>query len=233
MKLAIMQPYLFPYLGYFQLISSADHFVIHDDVQYIKGGWINRNRLQKCGREMLFTFSVKQGGSKLKINERSYSSEWLEDKSSILNRLKDAYGKAPCFSDVFSLVQKAMDIPTPNVALFNTEALKLTTKSLGIDTPITLSSDLKMPDELRAESRVLEICRRFKADTYINAVGGKELYSLESFKNEGVNLLFLKARNVPYSQGHGGFLPFLSILDVMMWNSTGAVRDMLGEFDFV
>ena len=125
MKLASMQPYLFPYLGYFQLIRAAGRFVVSDDVQYIRGGWINRNRILSGNKPLLFTFSVKRASHSLNINERYFSEKNAEDKKGFIHMLHSAYAKAPYYDPTIRLIHNILENREQNVSHFIEQSIKI------------------------------------------------------------------------------------------------------------
>ena len=233
MKLALMQPYLFPYLGYFQLISACDTFVVHDDVQYIKGGWINRNRIGMNGRDHLFTLSVASAPSSALINERTFSSQHRAEVAKLRRVLEAAYRKAPHFSSTMDIVDEVFASEDIGVSRVATRSLALVCKRLGIERRWLLSSELAKNDTLKGQDRVLEIARVLGATGYMNAIGGLELYERAAFIERGIAIDFLRMRFVPYAQLSPTFVPGLSILDVLMFNSLDRTRELLTEYDLV
>ena len=229
MKIGIMQPYLFPYIGYFQLINAVNRFVIHDDVQYIKGGWINRNRIQVQNEDHLFTFSLKKDRSFNKINARVFSSELFREKIAFLRFIKFNYKSAPYFSESFDLLEEILSINDNRVSPFITNSLKLICGYLDIDTSFYISSELKKNNELKGQNRVVEICQKLKGNIYINLSGGKKLYSKEVFKEHGIKLLFLETGEIEYEFGKSFFIPNLSIIDVLMYNSRQHIKELLKQ----
>lgn len=230
MKIAIMQPYIFPYIGYFQLINCADQFVIYDDVQYMKGGWINRNRILMNNRELLFTFSVNSGSLHDKISSRQFARAFPHERNKFMKQLHAAYSKAPHFLETMSLIESIFSYDENRVSLFITNQLKLLCAHIGIETTIVLSSDIPKDDSLKAEERVIDICRRLGGSLYINSIGGRELYSRASFERKGLQLQFIQSKLPSYPQFGSEFIPALSIIDVLMFNSRDEVRTMLGEY---
>lgn len=231
MRLAIMQPYLFPYLGYFQLINSVDIFVVHDDVQHIKGGWINRNKILLNGDEYLFSLPVKKDSSLLNINKRYYADDNGKESYKILRIIQNAYQKAPFFNAVYCLIKEVFSFDDLNISNFNGNQLILICKYLRIETPIVFSSDLKKNNGLKAERRVLNINKVLKSDHYINPIGGIELYNKDLFAENGVKLSFLNPLPRPYCQFKNNFISGLSIIDVMMFNSIPEIVDMLNDYE--
>jgi len=229
-----MQPYIFPYIGYFQLIAAVDRFVIHDDVQWIKGGWINRNRILANGQPRYITLPIQNASSSLNINERELSSDAERHKKKILQRIHGAYRKAPYFNSVISLVSRCLACQQKNISRFAVNCLRECCNHIGLDTPFVLCSELDKDDQLRASDRVLEIIRVMKGRHYINPIGGTDLYEKKQFSEREVRLSFIKTRNVPYQQFQNpAFIPFLSIIDVMMFNSKEEIAVLLREYDLL
>ena len=232
MKLAIMQPYFFPYLGYFQLMAMSDVFVLHDDVQYIKGGWVNRNRILLNGADRMITFPVQKGAYDLAINERNYV-DGNQPRRDILNLVKQAYARSPCYREIFPIVEELLHYEDSNVARFNENLIRRIADYLGLACSIITSSGLEKDDSLAGEARVLEICKRLGATGYTNPQGGQTLYDTATFRAAGIALRFLVMRPVPYAQRSPGFMPYLSIIDVLMELGAAGIRPYLAEFDLV
>lgn len=226
-KIAIMQPYLFPYIGYFQLINAVDEFVIYDNIQYTKKGWINRNRILVNGTDAYLTLPLKKDSDYLNIVERHLSDEWRSERKKILTRITESYKKAPYFSSVFPLVEKIIRFEETNLFYFIFNSIKELNDHLEIKTPIIISSKITINKDLKAEKKVIALCKERNAKTYINPIGGIELYNREEFKEQGLSLQFLKANNILYPQFKNEFVPFLSIIDVLMFNSKEEVQDHL------
>lgn len=232
MKLGIMQPYLFPYIGYFQLIQAVDQFVIHNDVQWIKGGWINRNKILVQGKPQYITLPLKKDSTFMKINERQFSADIENQKKKIIRIIKDVYKKAPQFQVAIQLVNECFCCEERNVSAFIVNSLIICCDYLGIRTPLVLSSKLDKRNDLHGQDRVLEINDIMSASHYINSIDGNKLYDKDRFAEKGVDLSFIKARNIAYNQfANHEFVPFLSIIDVMMFNSQNELTNLLKEYD--
>jgi hypothetical protein len=229
MKVAIMQPYFFPYIGYFQLIAASNVFVLHDDVQYIMGGWVNRNRILLNGEDRMITLPVQKAAYVLPINARSYVSS-NQGLKHIVNQVKQAYAKAPGYRQVFPLVEELMMFADRNVARFNENLIRRVCDFIGIKTSIITSSSLEKDDSLRGQERVLDICQRVGATDYTNPIGGAKLYRQEAFQSCGITLHFLVAQGEPYRQHGAKWMPFLSIMDVLMFNSAQEVQRLLTKY---
>lgn len=229
MKLAIMQPYFFPYMGYFQLIAASDVFVLHDDVQYIKGGWVNRNRILLNGESRMITFPVQKDAYELPINARRYVDD-QQARKDIINLIKQAYAKAPCYRQVFAMLDELLMFEDRNVARFNENLIRRIAGYIGLSCKIITSSGMEKDDSLAGEPRVLDMCKRLGATDYTNPIGGTELYHQVSFQKCGITLRFLETQNERYEQRSDTWVPFLSIIDVLMFNSVEEIRLLLTKY---
>ena len=227
MKIGIMQPYIFPYIGYFQLINAVDVFVIYDNIQYTKKGWINRNRILCNGKDEYFSIPIQKDSDFLNVVERHLASDWNKEKLKITNKIKESYRKAPYFTSVFSLIEDCFSYESKNLFDFILNALNKVLSCLSIDTKIMVSSSIPIDHSLKSEQKVIAICKELKADIYINPIGGLELYNKSTFLNNDIKLQFIKTNSFQYQQFQNEFIPFLSILDVLMHNSIDEVRQYL------
>lgn len=228
MKTAIMQPYLFPYIGYFQLINAVDKFVVYDNIEYTKKGWINRNRFLQNGADAFFTVSLKKDSDFLTVKERNLAANFhRQDLPKILARFKNSYCKAPFFKEVFPLVDKSFSNPQENLFEYIFDSIKAVAEYLELETELLISSDISENAHLRGKDRVIKICRDLGAETYINPIGGTEMYSKEDFAENGLEIFFLQTKNVVYPQFKHEFVPHLSIIDVLMFNSKEKVIEFL------
>lgn len=229
MKLAIMQPYLFPYLGYFQLIRAVDEFVVYDDVNYIKGGWINRNFILAHGNKQLVTMPLRGASPNQLINQVTVGGGI--DK--LLKTIRQRYGKAPQFTAVFPLVEDILKQQEQNLARFLDYQLRQICSFLGLNAKWHISSTLKKDNDLRGQEKVLAICEELGASQYINMVGGKLLYDRDVFAGRGVELSFLQPKTISYRQFGNEFVPNLSIIDVIMFNGKEQCAKLLEEYELV
>lgn len=232
MKLGIMQPYFLPYIGYWQLLNTVDKYIIYDDVQYIKGGWINRNRILVNNVEKLITLKLEGASPNKLINEIEVSKDNIYKKK-LLKTIEENYKKAPFFKDVYLMIEKIIMNNEKNLAKFIEFSLKEISSYLEIKTEILLSSSLEKNNLLKGKDKVIEICKIMKANEYYNSIGGQELYSFDEFKENGIELKFLKTGNIEYKQFKNEFVPNLSILDIMMFNSKEEIQKILGNYDLI
>lgn len=228
MKVAIMQPYFFPYIGYFQLIKAVDSFVIYDDVNYINKGWINRNRILVKDQPHTITLSLSKASQNKLIHE-IYISDYPQK---ILKTIRQNYCKSPQFSSVYPLIEDIFSQDEKILSRFLIYSLRLICDYLNIRVQWHISSDLKKDKALRGQEKVLAICEELKANHYINAPGGRPLYDQSVFLARGIALSFIQSKQLPYKQFGTEFVPNLSIIDVMMFNDRHSCAAMLGAYEF-
>jgi len=229
MKIGIMQPYFLPYIGYYQLIKAVDKFIIYDDVSFIKQGWINRNRILTNGKTSYITINLSGASSFKKINEIEINF----NKRKILKTIHQNYYKSPFFESIYPLIEMIIEHEENNLAKFVINSLFKTCNFLDIQTELIISSQLGIGTEVSGYERVLKICKFLTATHYFNAIGGKELYSKEIFKENRIELKFLKTNEIFYNQFNDQFVPCLSIIDLMMFNSKERVQELLTEYELV
>lgn len=232
MKVGIMQPYFFPYIGYWQLLNAVDRYVIYDDVNFIKGGWINRNRMLINSEAKLFNIQM-QGASPNKLINEVRVSDNIVWKKKLLKTIENAYKKAPFYNDVFPIIEEVINYDEVNLAKYLANSIKKICKYLSIETELIISSALNKDNDLRAQDKVIAICKELEATEYFNAIGGQELYSYEDFKKENIKLSFLKTNEIIYKQFNDKFISNLSILDILMFNSIEEIKLFLKEYELV
>ena len=230
MKIGIMQPYFFPYIGYFQLMDAVDEFVIYDNIKFTKKGWINRNRILVDGKDSYITVPLKKDSDYLDVRDRCLAESWLSERNTMLNRIICSYKKAPYFDCAYPITEKCILFEEYNLFNFILNSLNLIKEYLEIQTPLLISSSILIDHELKAEEKVIAICKARKADSYLNPIGGTQLYSKDRFKELGIDLHFLKTNDFRYRQFDNDFIPFLSIIDVMMFNSKEQIVESLNFF---
>lgn len=233
MKIAIMQPYFFPYIGYFQLMDAVDEFVVYDNIEFTKKGWINRNRILSNGKDAYITLPLKKDSDFLDIKDRFLADAWPEERQAMINRIKEAYRKAPYFEFSYPVVEKILSCEEKNLFKFIYNSIILVKDYLGIKTPLVISSTIGIDHKLKSDKKVMAICRARHADAYLNPIGGTELYDKNIFLSEGIDLEFHKTAEVNYKQFDNEFLPFLSIIDVMMFNPKEKIREYLKTFSII
>lgn len=228
-----MQPYLFPYIGYFQLIKAVDKYIIYDDVNYIQRGWINRNRMLINGKAQFFTVPCNKSSQNKLINEIAVDLDHKTQKK-LLMTFEHHYKKAPMFREVIGLISSAFNFEDRNLSNFLFNSVKLVCNYLNIKTPILKSSENHSLNQgMTKADRLIDITIAEGADEYINAIGGQKLYNKEYFSSKGVHLGFLQTEAVEYNQFGNNFVPDLSIIDVMMFNTKDKVIAMLGNYEII
>lgn len=226
MKLAIMQPYLFPYLGYFQLIDSVDIFVAFDDVNYFKKGFINKNNILLGHHKHPFTFPIHQASQNKLINQHTYLKN-----DDFLKTLHHAYSNAPYYSLIsFVISDWLTELPGENVAEFNYKTIKWICNYLGIKSQIIKASELLINKGLKGSERIISICKCLEVATYVNAPGGKNLYNQTEFKQNKLNLKFINPKLEPYQQLSSNFIPNLSIIDMLMMLPPDEIKKHIANY---
>lgn len=232
MKVGIMQPYFFPYIGYWQLLNAVDKYVIYDDVNFIKGGWINRNRILMNGEDKMINLKMKGASTNKLINEVEVADDKVYNKK-LLKTIEACYCKSPYYSVVFLIIEKIINNEEKNLAKYLEFSIRQISKYLSINTEIIVSSTINKNNNLRGQDKVIEICKILEADEYYNAIGGQELYFYEDFIANIIKLKFLKTGNIEYKQNKNEFIPNLSIIDVMMFNSVEDIKKMLNQYELL
>lgn len=226
MKLAVMQPYVFPYLGYYQLCHSVDKFVFYDDVNYIKQGYINRNTILNNGQPLRFTIPVPNASSFKKIKELEFS----DDVRKTLETIKQSYSKCLNFIDVFPIIESVLLQKDRRISNLCSLSIEMVFRYLGLEKKFYLSSEITYDRDASAADRLISIAGVLNCSEYINAIGGVELYDKGYFLERGLNLQFIKMNPVSYTQLSNDFVANLSIIDVLMNCSKREILAMLNEY---
>ncbi len=215
MKIGIMQPYFFPYIGYFQLINHCDHFIFLDNVQYINRGWINRNRIILNDNVKYITVPVCKSPQNTLISNKKIHHSYHPNH--ILNQAQHAYKDSKEFNNIFDLLGRTLKTQDQNISSLASNSIINTVKHLKMDTQFHIASQLspKKPSSL-AEDYLIELVQSLNGTDYINMSGGRHLYSEENFLQKQIKLHFLKPYVTPYPQRKKTFTPELSILDLLM-----------------
>jgi hypothetical protein len=219
MKVAIMQPYFLPYIGYWHLVASVDKFVLLDDVNYINRGWINRNQIMVNGTPTWLTLPIQRASQ----NRLIFELELTEKKAWQANfekTIQHAYARAPYFKDGFALFKQIMDEMDGNLSESLSKSISSIVQILGLTTELVPTSRTFPKGGLTGQERILDICKRLGATEYVNAPGGHGLYEDSAFLEAGVKLCFLSEQSAENElrSGSANETP-LSILDTLMYNS--------------
>lgn len=226
-----MQPYIFPYIGYWQLIDAVDIFVILDDVNYIMRGFINRNEILLNGKRYRFSIPIKKASQNRLIMDTKLNFS-QQKKDDFLKTMENAYRKAPYFDLIMPMIRNIINYNEDDLTEFILNSINMIMEYLNIHTKILISSRLDKNNNLKAESKILEICKCIEADTYINPRGGRELYHHEVFEKEGISLFFLEPNmdQIKYNQNGDSFEDYLSIIDILMFNNKKVIEKYLGAY---
>ena len=227
-----MQPYLFPYIGYWQLINAVDRFVLLDDVNYITRGYINRNSILVNGKEHRFTIPVQQASQNKLIKDTKFAFPEKE-KHKFLLMIESSYKKAPCFDTVMPLISQIINFDQEDITRYIYNSLLIIMNYLNIKTKIYVSSAIPKDNSLHGQDRIIEICKHLEADIYINPCGGRKLYTSDSFKRNSIQLFFLDTHSdkIYYDQNQKEFRANLSIIDILFYNDAETVKSFLNEYD--
>ncbi|WP_291588240.1 WbqC family protein [Comamonas sp. UBA7528] len=228
MKISVMQPYFMPYIGYFQLIKYSDIFIVYDNIKYTKKGWINRNRMLCQGHEKIFSIPLVKDSDSLEIRDRYISENY--SRSKLLNQFHESYKKAPYYNFCTPLLEKIIDYKDDNLFNYILHSIKEISNHLGIESKIIKSSDVLIDHSLRSHEKVIALCKKMDGSDYINPIGGVDLYEKRVFNESNLNLHFLKSNSsIRYKQFNSNYIPWLSIIDMLMFTSPEEVDQILKE----
>lgn len=234
MKLGIMQPYFFPYIGYFSLIKHTDKWIILDEVQYIRHGWIERNRILKPNdgwQYIKVPLEKHSRDTKIKDIKIRNNEDW---KNKILRQLEH-YKKAPYYFQTIELIKKIFVFETDSIVKLNVEIMKTICNYLSIDFNVEIFStmDIEVKPVNHPGEWALNISKSLNASEYANPIGGKEIFINEEFEKAGIDIVFLENNLSPYNQLREGFEPGLSIIDVIMFNDINEINTMIDDFNYI
>jgi hypothetical protein len=255
MKLAVMQPYFFPYLGYFQGINAVDKYILYEHFNYPIEGWMNRNRLlMKFNQPFFFNALIKDKSPFKKIHQ----IELLEDnqwKKKILKALFFNYKGSAYFDEIYSLIEKIVFFESKFLYDYNANGIKSISKFLEIKTQISSENNnyVQLENELynlvsdnpffkplinlnileKKVARIITICKMEKINTYINAIGGRDLYNKNIFKEYGIDLFFIETNQYSYKQFSNEFISHLSIIDVLMHNGKEGTKKLIENYNLI
>lgn len=229
-----MQPYFFPYIGYFQLMASVNKFVVYDNIQFTKKGWIQRNRILINGNDNYISLPIKKDSDYLNVNERFLADSFQTERAKLKRQIQGAYAKAPFYKYIYPIIEEIIDFNETNLFDYLFNSLENIRQFLDINVDLEKSSNLNINiEEYKGQDKVLAICNTLKANTYINAIGGIALYDKLEFQRHGINLHFIKSKDIRYAQFNHNFVPSLSIIDVMMFNNKDRVKELLNEYELI
>lgn len=223
----IMQPYFFPYLGYWQLVSKVDVFVILQRVKFVKQSWINRNFVLGSGENVLISVPLEKASDFALIEDRKVSDVWTNTRGKILRQIQHVYGQSPFFEEISSWLKEQLSFPEKNLSNYLEHQIRSTASLLDINTKIVAEKDLGDFSEFERSSRIFGICKSLECDAYLNLPGGRSLYSRDSFRKAHIKLGFLDPFLPAYPQGRIDFVSSLSVIDSLFWNGPMKTAEMV------
>ncbi len=230
MKIAVMQPYFFPYIGYWQLMASVDRFVVFDDANYISRGWINRNRILLHGEPFLFTIPLSRSSQNRRINEIDMD-ENVRAIRKILKTFETAYKKAPYYEETMPLVRGVLE-RNGNFSRILIDSINSINRHLGLKTEIFTSSTLRTDTWMDAQTKIVSLVKSLNGKEYHNPIGGKHLYDKSFFARQNLILRFVVPYFQSYEQFGGAFIPGLSLIDVLMFNGAEKTGQMVQRYSY-
>ncbi len=222
-----------PYIGYFQLIDSVDEFVIYDNIKYTKKGWINRNRILCNHKDALISLPLAKDHDSLDVVQRELASDFDKTQKQLQRKILECYRHAPYFDDTFAIIKRCFEYENNNLFEFIYFSVSELVNYFDIKTKIIVSSSLDINHGLKSQEKVLAICKNLSADRYINAIGGQLLYDKKDFAKENITLNFIKTKSITYKQFNNDFVPWLSIIDVMMFNHLDDIKKFIKEYELI
>ena len=235
MKLAIMQPYFFPYVGYFDLINNVDKWIVYDTVQYIQHGWINRNRIlhPNSGWQYITVPLNKKSfadsyRTAIKDIEISDNTDWI---SKIIRQLDHYRKKSPYYHETIDLIEECLNSESQFISTLDVMTLDKVCGRLNIrfDHEYFSEMDIELDPQLPAQQKVIRICQELGVTEYVNLSGGKELYDGEEFDRNDIKLVFRSIPDFEYACKGYEYIPKLSIIDLLMWNEPKKIKDFLDQ----
>ena len=233
-KVGIMQPYLFPYLGYFQLIQATDKWVVFDDIQFSKKSWVNRNRIlhpEESKEWQFFTLPLSKYSLGTNINELRINSK-IKWKEQFFGKLTHYKNKAPFYNETIAFLQATLSFETESVSDFIAHCLNETCNYLSIPYSPIIFSSMSMSKNNIYDSGdwALQISKYLGASEYINPVAGEKIFNVNKFNDHKIKLTLLTSDLKNYSQKRKDFCSSLSIIDIMMWNNLADIKHMLSLY---
>lgn len=232
-RIAIMQPYFLPYIGYFQLMHSVDIFVIYDNIEFTKKGWINRNRILKNNTDEYISLPLKKASDYSLVYERFLSDNFDIEKDKLFRKVNELYRKASNFQEGIKIFKEIILHNEKNLFDFVFHSILIIKDYLDLNCEIIKSSNIDINHELKSVEKVIAISKKLNCQKYINPIGGVSLYTNETFEKEGLNLGFVQSIPITYKQFENDFVPWLSILDVIMFNKKDEIKLMLEKYQII
>lgn len=231
-RVAIMQPYFMPYIGYWQLIHAVDCFVVYDNIEFTKKGWIHRNRMLQNGSDEMFSLALAKDSDYLPVVRRHLAQPFQQHHDKLLRKFRGAYQKAPYFAETMPLLEQILRYNSDNLFGFIFNSIQAVCQHLDITTELVVASSVEPAEPLKGKERVKQLCQLLQATEYLNPIGGQALYDKADFAQAGISLHFQRVLPFSYPQFSEPFVPWLSIVDVLMFNSRNDVKRQLSQMEF-
>lgn len=236
MKVAIMQPYFFPYLGYFQLIKNSDTFILLDDVQYIRHGWVNRNRILKPEQDWQYILVPLQEHEQTTLIKEIKVQDNDIWKDKILRQIQHYKRKSPFYLNTKILLEECFNHTDTSITRLNGFYLEKVCNYIRLPLNLKISSleNYNYSNVHTAGDWALKICQQIEGTEYLNPINGKEIFNPQDFSNANIELCFLNCTDISYSQRRNGIIELgLSIIDVLMFNSPEQIHNLLEKCEIV
>ena len=230
-----MQPYFFPYLGYFAIMHYVDKWIVFDEAQYIYHGWINRNRILNYNKDWQYvTAPIQKHSRDIKIKDVVLANH-IQWRDKLLAQLQQYRKRAPYFSSVIEVVREAVNVQEESLSALNTHVLRAICGYLGISVTIEVFSkrNWDIGEVQEADEWALRISESLGAKQYVNPPNGKMFFDEAKWSKSEIELRFLKIRELEYSQKNAAFIPNLSVIDVMMFLEPAHIREAMERYDFI
>lgn len=212
--IGLMQPFFLPYIGYFQLMNAVDFFIVLDNVEYSKKSYVKRNILNLNGKDKLFSIPIKKSKDNSKINELILSEKFRDFKIKFYNQFKTNYYYADYYDEAIELLNEIFSTDEIRLSNFLVNQLKVIAKKFEMNTTIATSSDYLKDNYDTKEERIFDICKKLESKIYINAIGGRKLYSKEFFSLQGIDLKFIQKNIVNKNIGYYSILNDVAIYGI-------------------
>lgn len=232
-SVVLMQPYFFPYIGYYSLIDKADIFIVCDEVQYIRQGWMNRNRILNCNTEFHYIcMPVIKAPQKTAIKDIRIDQQlqWKTKLRQDLTRYRN-YGRY--YKNAMEVIEACLAYETDSLTAFHVNSMKQVMAYVGIEGRIEVLSEmnLKLPEIKAADEWGLYVTKALGGKTYCNPPGGMNFYSSQKYTQNGVEILFVINKLAPYNQGRDYFVPGMSMIDAMMFISPSQILEHVKNYE--
>jgi hypothetical protein len=227
--LGIMQPYFFPYLGYFDLINCSEHWIVFDTVQYIRHGWVNRNRIHHPKTGDLYILVPLKNQHRDTVIKDVLIADDQNWKAKILGQFNHYKKTAPYFKETYAFIEDCLSIPEPSLSRLNTLILQKTCARLGIRFTFEVFSEMNLPiGKVDGPGDwALRISEALQAKEYVNPPGGVSLFDADKFKAANIKLTIRSIPAFAYPTRGYEYIPDLSILTVMAFNTPEQIKAFL------